>query len=260
MTELENVSADAPPLSYVFEESIPDQALCVSFKINVTYEDGQLDPDDYRLCRHVINYMKAHADIIAHTQGLHLEGKRQLPHIHLHFVIQSTMEWCKIMTNASQHRKRWFSKNEFTYPENKKMEMKSQPVDKLQPRWHFLCYPMKEGKFFKNVLFFEFEKDEMTPQMKKFLVDYAQQLYEVKKAKDVAQDKSDERKEIKYAEILAVAKKFPGGSYREYQIFMEDEYLEPIIDAGDNVPDIDNYKKNIKRASVQLKYFKSYEI
>lgn len=256
------VAKNSPPLAFAFEEAIAMDCICVSFKINVTL-DGSGNPihEDFQLARSVVTYMKAHADIVAYSQGLHTEGRRQIPHIHIHFVINSTVEWLRVMTNASQHRKRWFAKNELSYPERKGiLEMKTQPVDPSKPRWLFLAYPLKEGKFFKNKLFFEFEKEPMTIAMRDFLLNFGTELYNQKVARDFNNEKADERKEIKYNEILKVAEKFFGGTYREYQIFMEEEYLEPLIDEGYNVPDIDNYKKNIKRAAVQLKFFKSYDI
>lgn len=262
MEEIETGNSGNPALAYVFEEAIGPECLCISFKINVTL-DGSGSPitEDYQLARSVVRYMKEHADIVGHSQGLHTEGRRQIPHIHLHFIINSTVEWCKIMSNRSQHRKRWFDKNELPYPSKKGiMEMRPQELDTTKPKWLFLSYPLKEGKFFKNQLFFEWEKEPMTLQMRTFLLGFGTDLYNQKVARDYNNEKADERKEIKYNEILKVAQGFFGGTYREYQVFMEEEYLEPMIDQGFNVPDIDNYKKNIKRAAVQLKFFKSYDI
>lgn len=245
------------PLAYVFEENIGKNDFCVSFKLNIPDMD---DIEQRHYVTKIIQYMKANADVQMYSHGIHLEGKRNIPHIHIHFIITSSVGWTKVMTNASQHRKRWFVKEGLEYPEGKVLEMKSQPVDPLQPKFHFLAYPMKEGKYFKNGDFFSFLNSPMTTEMRKFLVDYAKNIYDQKVAHDLAADKSEERKEIKYSEILNIARKFTGGSFRDFQVYMEDNYITKLIDAGDSVPDIDNYKKNLKRAAVQLKFFKTYEL
>lgn len=245
------------PIAYVFEENIGLTDLCVSFKINIPNMD---EDEQIRLVQKLILYMKSHAELICYTQGIHTEGKRQIPHIHLHFIINSSTGWSKVMTNASQHRKRWFAKEGYEYPDSKVIEMKCQAVDQTQPKYHFLAYPMKEGKYLKRATMFEFLNAPMTTEMRNFLVDYGKSLYNLKVAHDLANDRCEERKELKYSEILLCAKSFTGTTFREFQIHMEASYIQKIIDKGDNVPDIDNYKKNLKRAAVQLKFFKTYEV
>lgn len=243
------------PLAYVFEENIADTDLCISFKINI---NNMTESDQILTIKKIISYMKANAEVTMYTHGIHTEGKKQIPHIHVHFIVNPTLAWTKAISNASQHRNRWFDKNEFTRV--KDYSMKPQEVDSKKPKYNFLAYPMKEGKYFKNKDLFWFDKDPMTPDMKKFLIDYAKTLYDQKVAHDLANDRCEERKEIKYNEILLAAKGFSGSSYRDFQIYMEERYIDKLLKNGDNIPDIDNYKKNLKRAAVQLKYFKTYEI
>ena len=255
--EVKSEQFSSSTMAYAFEENIGNTDLCVSFKINIP----NLDDTNQRLyVNKIIAYMKTYAEVQMFTHGIHLEGKRAIPHIHIHFIISTTIAWTRIMTNASQHRKRWFDQQGYEYPTGKIIEMKSDKVDPLQPKWHFLAYPMKEGKYFNNVKLFEFQIEPMTTDMRTFLIKYAKKIYDQKCATDLANDRCEERKEIKYGEILKAARNFNGDTFRHFQIYMEDEYIAKIIESGDNIPDIENYKKNLKRAAVQLKYFKTYEI
>lgn len=255
--KIEEFEQTGTPMAYVFEENVGNTDICVSFKINIPDMD---DDEQRRLVQKIVKYMKSNADVTMYSHGIHTEGKRQIPHIHIHFIINSSIGWLKVMSNASQHRKRWFAKEGFEYPDSKVIEMKTQNVDPTKPKFHFLAYPMKEGKYFKLKELFWFDNEPMTTEMKQFLIDYAKTIYDQKVAHDLAADRCEERKEIKYSEILKIAKGFTGTSFRDFQIYMEDTYIKKLIDSGDNVPDIDNYKKNLKRAGVQLKYFKTWEL
>lgn len=242
------------PLAYVFEENIPDDCVCISWKFNTP----KLDEDEIRiLIRNIIKYMKEYTEIISFTHGFHKQGKSKIPHYHVHFIVQNTDSVHKMCSNKSQHRSRY---KDYSFPKHVDLKMRDQPLEPNLPKFNFLAYPMKEGKYINNKDFFQFDNAPMTTDMKQFLIKYAEGIFNQKIANDLANERCEERKEIRYAEILKVAKNFNGDTFRDYQIFMEEKYIEPIIEKGENIPDIDNYKKNIRRAAVQLRFFKTYEI
>lgn len=256
--EVQIENHDHMPLAQVYAELIPDNCLCLSYKIN---NIDKYDEDDLKgLIANIIKYQKQFSDVFAFTHGIHLNGKSKTPHIHVHFIIASTVTWLKTQTNKSQHRNRWFGNNECWFPPND-LSTKSMSFDKTRPKYDFLAYPLKENRYYPNRKFFELDDEKMTDAMIKFLKDYAASLYEVKIAHDIANEKCEQRNEVKYNEILKIAKNYINtGRYLDFQIYMEENYIEKLISTGENLPDIDKYKKNLKRAAVQLKFFKTYEL
>lgn len=249
-----------------FEDNIESDSLCVSFKINVVMEDDQTSFEDYQLCRNVNQFMLDHTnkgrDIVAQTQGLHINGKRQKPHIHLHYIINNSIEFNDMRSNASQARKRYWKKQEWlNYPTEKgKLEMKVQPLEPLKSKYAFLAYPLKEKLYYKEKKYFQFMNDSMTKEMIEFLLEYANGIYELALAKNHTNDLSEQRKDLAWQEILAVARKYSGDhDYLSFQKFIYNEYLKPYMKENKNCPDVTNYNKNVRRAGVYLEIIFPWE-
>lgn len=261
--ESENITLEMEELgsgiAQYFEENIPDDALAVSYKFNINTEE-ELTFENSMSIRKIIDYMKSFTTVLAFTHGIHEEGKADKPHIHIHFYITPCEAWNKSKSNRSQHRNRWFDKECLSRIDG--ISVKEAKIQEGTPKFHFLSYPLKEGKYLKfKKISFELEGETMTKEFREFLLQYGQQLFQIKLGKDLANDKADERKEIKYSEILSIARNFTGGSYRDFQIYMEVNYIEKLyLERNIHIPDISNYKKNLQRAGVELRYFKSYEI
>lgn len=206
----------------------------------------------------IFNFIKAY------TFGIHMNGKKNIPHVHINFIVEYNDFIDSLLTNGPQLRNRYFGakKNNIGLkPAKNSVSIKTEKLRNDQPTFHFLAYPLKEGKYFKKKLN-QFDGELMHPEMLEFLSKVAQGIYDQKIAKELAQKKSEERIEAKYIEVLDVAREYKkvSDNYREFQIFMEINYIEKRLKEGKNIPSIDNYKKYLKKSAVVLKYFKTYEL
>lgn len=259
---------DAKPstLISVFQENIPDDALCVSWKLNVILDpSGCLTEDDIKLCKNINRYMLeiTDGDIYGQTCGIHVQGKRCLPHVHLHYIIKENAVWNKSGggSNPSSHRKKYFEKKSWAYPDKKgTLEMKPQALKTDAPKYQFLAYPLKEGKYIYSKQLFQWETEEMSLEMRNFLLEYAQQLFSVKLAKDKREEMAEERRELKFEEMREISKKYNGSkNYREFEDFMYDNYAVPYMEKNDTFPNVKNYNDNLQRCAVLTRKFKPYE-
>jgi len=242
-----------------FEDNIDNDCLCVSWKLNVVMEEDKVCQDDYQLARNIIYFMTEYTnggkDIVAQTQGLHLQGKKGIPHIHLHYIINNSVEFQSMSSNASMYRKRFWNKQQWlNYPTQKgKMEMRVQPLEQNKPKYAFLAYPLKEKLYFKEKKYFQFLQNSMTKEMIQFLLEYASGIYEQALAKNHTNDLCEKRKELAFQDILKVAENYKSEkNLRSFEKYMYESYLRPLMKETQSCPDITNYNKNIRRAGVFL--------
>lgn len=269
--EIGNEYEEGTGMVLAFQDNIDDDCLCVSWKCNVdgwdegtqrfSLEDEQLHK---QILEFMIDYTNGGKDIVAQTQGLHLAGKSKHPHVHIHYIINNSPEFQTMCNNASTYRKRYWGKKGWNYPLGKKgkMEMGTDPIDPLKPKYAFLAYPLKEKHYYNNKKWFQFLNENMTREMTTFLMRYASEIYEAAVAKHHTNDMSEKRKEIAFQDILKIAGKYEQVGINEFinfQKFMYVEYLKPLMKETKTCPDISNYNKNLRRAGVYLEIIYPWE-
>lgn len=142
----ENITAsfsELPTVAQVLEEFIPDDATCISVKINIP----DFDPSDNNFVPpsfgDIVQYLKdSSVDILACSSGIHLEGRNEIPHVHYHFICNHYNE----PSNPSQHRKRWLAKECNSLCNLDNVTFKYQRLEPKKPKYQFLAYPLKEGR------------------------------------------------------------------------------------------------------------------
>lgn len=143
---MENVKltfSDSLPVCELLEQFIPDDATCISVKVNVP----DYDPSDSNWAPPALSSIKAYLEdcgltILALSSGLHINGRREIPHIHYHFITTHTNG----PSNPSQHRKRWLAKEDNSIHSFDDAQFKYQPLESNKPKYQFLAYPLKEGR------------------------------------------------------------------------------------------------------------------
>lgn len=231
-----------------FQEQCHEDNLCLSFKKNFSEPDAKEEMNS--TCSAIMSYLfDSNVEVLASTAGLHLNGENKVPHVHVHvLVIKSTVPKT-MLSQASTHRQRKGGER------MRDVSMKSQvPRDAL---CSFLAYPFKEGLILSS-RFQLWMKDTMPRDCINFLKELATSIYQSNLAKNLIRDKSEQRKEKAYLELLEIARTGTYSSYKEFLIYMENEYIEKL--QPEDMCDIRNYKRNLEKIAVALRIIKTYEL
>lgn len=237
----------------VLEDSIPDDATCISVKINVPDFEEQ-DPNHLPVYGSVVRYLKdCGVDIIASSSGLHQNGKREIPHIHYHFIVAHYNE----PSNPSQHRKRWLAKSGNDGENFLDASFKYQRIDIRSPKYQFLAYPLKESKVLKRK-YYTFQGANMTIEMINFLRSVGETIYNTALALRLRQDKCTERKQLALKELYEICKAESFSSYKQMMTWLDTNYIDTL--ELEEMPDPKNYKTNCQKVAVKLKLLKYSEL
>lgn len=250
LTFSENLS-----ISEMMEQFIPDDATCISVKINIPdYDpsDNEFIPPNFA---DVVKYLKdSGVEILACSSGIHLNGRHEIPHIHYHFIANHYTA----PTNASLHRKRWVGKKE-----NKDIcsledvSIRYQSLKKNEPRFQFLAYPLKEGiKVLRRCYIYDGKK--MSNEMLDFLLSVGQTIYQTACALRLRQNKCQERKQLALKELFDLCKTKTFSNFREMMLWLDKNYIDTLD--LDDLPDPKNYKTNCQKVAVKLGILKYSDI
>lgn len=240
------------------EEVIPDDATCISVKVNLDdgeYSESQFVPPHMS---DIIAYLKdSGVEIISSTAGVHLEGRNQIPHIHYHFITSHYNP----PSNPSQHRKRWLNKADNSECDLGDATFKYQKIDKKYPVYQFLSYPLKEGKalhprYYKFI--YLFDKQPMEKGMIDFLKSVGTTIYQTQLALKLKQDKTQERKQLALKELYDICVKQSFSSYSAMMCWLDDNYIAELD--LEEMPDPKNYKTNCQKIAVKLGLLKYSQI
>lgn len=238
-------------LSLALSQQIESTFRIVEVKINYTKEECEagieLSPPESIYA--VISYFDdLKLDIVFATAGIHVNGKSQKPHLHWHLIVRS-LPTGTFQTENSKHRKRWLAKegNEdfsfegvtFRFP--KKME---------DPVWQVLSYPYKEG------LVCDHKPLQIIPkEFQKFLIDYAQEVYQVSLGLRARNDASEARRQKALNDLgkLCDDNKHMFTTYREMVKWLEINYLKML--PLEEKPTLANYKVNCQKIGNKLGIF-----
>lgn len=233
-------------------ETIKEEYRCISVKIN--YDKDEYDasnnkpPNGYYSVEAYFRDYKL--DIVYSALGLHLNGENKKPHVHYHLIVKELPSGTFI-SNNSQHRKRWNSKegNEIYSFDNVSIRFPK----KENPVWCLLSYPFKEGLPIKV--------GTKIPQLYyKFLLEYGKNLYQVSLGNRARNEACDERKKVA---LLSLAKlcedhKSEFADYRQMVIWLDTNYIDTL--PLEEKPDPRNYKTNCQKIAIHLGKLKYSDI
>lgn len=238
----------------LFENFIPEDATCISVKINIPDYDAS-DSNFIPPCfPSILRYLKdSGVELLAYSSGIHTEGRKQIPHIHYHFIANHYNE----PSNASQHRKRWLGKKGNETDTFEDATFKYQRLEGNKPRFQFLSYPLKEGQTLSSKHYM-FDNKPMTKEMKIFLLYIGKTLYAQQTALRLRQDKCQERKQLALKELYEICSQQSFSSFKEMMIWLDVNYIDTL--ELDDMPDPKNYKTNCQKIAVKLKLLKYSDI
>lgn len=237
-----------------FEEAIPDDATCISVKVNIQDLNVLENCNHYPAYGSVVRYLKdCGVDIIAVSSGLHLNGNRQIPHIHYHFIVNHY----NAPSNPSQHRRRWLAKSGNETETFADATFKYQALDPTLPKYQFLAYPLKESKLLKKRNY-TFKGEQMSLEMISFLMSVGETIYQTALALRERQDKCTERKQLALKELYEICKTNTFSNYKQMMTWLDTNYIDTL--ELEEMPDPKNYKVNCQKVAVKLKLLKYSEL
>lgn len=237
-------------LTNKFEE-IPDTSSVIVVKIN------NIDPSNIEIDEDLIlNYIKdLDVTVIYSSAGMHLNGKRKIPHVHWHFITTPLKSDTKY---TSQHRQRWCSKNGLSKDAFKNISMSFHMfIDTTKPKYSTLSYPLKEGisipPFVMKRAYMVGEK-KMGPQMLDYLLSVGKQIYDKELADNLRRDKCEERKKETFEYIWDLVKEQKFDSYKELCVWLEINYIREL--PYNKKPVLSNYKNIVMACALNLELIK----
>lgn len=238
----------------MLENYIPDDATCISVKVNVPdYDSSDVNfvPPGFSS---TLAYLKdSGVEILAFTCGLHLEGENKVPHLHYHFV-------CNHYTgdsNPSQHRKRWLRKKGNHLEDFSDASFMYRPIEPNKPKFQFLSYPMKEGHLLRSK-YYMFDGKLMTNDLRNFLLSIGKTIYDTQVALRMRQAKTQQRKQLAYSELVQLVGDRNFASFMELCDWFDENYLYKLD--YDDIPDPKNYKNNIRRIGIKKRLIRTFDI
>lgn len=242
-----------------FEEAIPDDSMVINVKLNFEItDDDSLDTIHTEMPLYDIKqYIQdLGCKILFSSAGYHLNGERKQPHLHYNFI---TTQF-KVPSNPSQHRQRWFNKTE-ALPDFLKCSFKfHMSIDKKNPKYSVLSYPLKEGLIVKDNRNFIFDTKPMTKTQKEFLILVGKAIYEKELGLKLRQDKCEERKKVTLNDLykLCFDNKNEFVDFRQMVIWLDTNYISKLT--IEEYPDPKNYKVNCQKIAVHLGKLKYSDI
>lgn len=242
------------PLSQVLEDFIPYDATCISVKVNLP----DYDPSDsnYRVPYwiDIIKYLKdSGVEILCASSGIHVNGKKQIPHVHYHIIANHYNE----PSNGSQHRKRWLAKQDNKNYSLGDATFKYQSLEQNTPKYQFLSYPLKEGIRLPSK-YYIYDGDKMTKEMFNFLMSVGKAIYDKNVALHLRQEKCQERKQLAFKELYELVGDITFSSFNELCDWFDENYLFKL--EYDDIPDPKNYKTNIKKIGIKKRLIRTRDI
>lgn len=238
----------------ILENFIPEDATCISVKINIPdYDasDNNFVPPAFGTVKQYLE--DSGVEILACSSGIHFQGRKEIPHIHYHFI---TTHYNGV-SNPSQHRKRWLAKADNHNHDFQDAQFKYQALEANKPKYQFLAYPLKEGNKLSSK-YYLYDGSKMTSEMVSFLLSVGNTIYQTQCALRLRQEKCQERKQLAYNELVELVGDKSFSSFRELCDWFDDNYLYKLD--YDDIPDPKNYKTNIRKIGIKKRLIKTFDI
>lgn len=233
-----------------------DDAMAICVKCNLPEEEGEWD--EYISIRWVtiIGYLSHYGyRIYASSGGIHVKGKAETPHFHLHFVLSKTGVKTPHPSNPSKHRGDWLKRElkdssvDYTFDECK-FEY-SDSLDKKKADYNILSYPLKEERLLDRS-YYRYNGDPMPQEMLDALLQYSVAVYAGEEAKEARRLKSQENSLCRKNDILKCAKEHRDlfSTYREMLMLLDVKYINKL--PFNEKPRPQEYKVNCQIVAVEL--------
>jgi len=233
------------------EENIPDDAMCVSAKINLEELPDNIEQyksEKYNdLKKFIIDKFEK---VYALSSGIHEHGEKNIPHIHHHFIIPKNEH-----SNRTKQKQDWLKKNPSRNLDG--ITFKFQKLETDKPKFQFLTYPLKERKMM-NTIYYKIDDEYMSKGMILFLQETGATIYESAKALYLRQEKSEERKQNAYLELVSLLKEAKFPNFRELCLYLDKEYVAKLD--IENIPNTKNYKENVRRIALHMGLLTTYDL
>lgn len=233
----------------------------VSVKLNLDHDEEEEWEEDlfdkFDVFRRFLT--DKYGNVLYSSVGKHLGGKNGKPHIHFHYVLDSSYK--SITSQARSNLKaRWCKDEE---PRDvilmRRVSFAFTPFDgaKNTP-WSFLSYPLKEGYKVNTMDVYI----GLTSRILGFLLSVGTTIYETSRAIQERNEKAIHRQidalDELYKFALEYYKKEAFTTFREMQLFFENFYLKQKVaeDGIHALPDPANYNRNLKKVGFALGVFR----
>lgn len=244
-------------LAEQFEQDIPEDSMVINFKYNL--DPSANDKDIHAPLLEMRQYVKSLTTILFSSAGIHYNGDLKRPHIHYNFITKPFKE----PSNRSQHRNRWFDKQDSPNREFKKVTAVFHDVmDKHSCKYAVLSYPLKEGFFTKDEYkqIYIYNGVSMTKEQKLFLKEVGTAIYEKEVGLKQRQEKCEERKKHALTSLRDLCREHKNefSTYREMLLWLDINYIAKL--EIEDYPDPKNYKTNCQKICVSLGKLKYSDI
>lgn len=234
-----------------------EDAMAICVKCNLPEDEEEWD--EYISIRWltILEYLAHYAyTIYASSGGIHMKGKAETPHFHLHFVLSKTGVKTPRPSNPSKHRGDWLKRVlkpgniiDYTF-EDCKFEY-SDSLDKKKAEYNVLSYPLKEGRLLDRS-YYRYNGEPMQQEMLDALLQYSKAVYEGEEAVQARRLKSQENSMCRKNDILKCAKEHRDlfSTYREMLLVLDARYINKL--PFNDKPRPQEYKINCQIVAVEL--------
>lgn len=239
-------------------ELIPDVATVVTVK----YSLPALVDDDERLWKAVDDRVEFCSMWLEKevglpnfmSVGLHLDGIRGKPHVHIHYIIPVKYQ-LKTASARSNSKIRFIQAcietEGYEWESiNQNLTFKFAPLDLGMPKWQILAYPLKERQRSPMIKHYYCYKDNTKKYMPSFLVDALENvggaIFEAARGIRERQEACKARKLNNLEEMykFAIENRSKFKTFKEMREFFEVELLGPDVPLAE-IPVIKNYNNNV---------------
>lgn len=185
--------------------------------------------------------------------GLHLDGIRGKPHVHIHYIIpvKFQLKTASARSNSKVRFIQYMNEDQgMEWGPMRELTFKFEPLDLGMPKWQTLAYPLKERQRSPYKHHYYYFKEGLRKTMPDVLVDALENvggaIFEAAKGIRERQESYKARRLNNLEEMYKFAKenrsKFK--TFREMREFFEEELLGPDIPL-EEIPVIKNYNNNV---------------
>lgn len=185
--------------------------------------------------------------------GLHLDGIRGKPHVHIHYIIpvRFQLKTASARSNSKVRFIQHMNEDEgMEWGPMKELTFKFEPLDLGMPKWQTLAYPLKERQRSPIRRHYYYFKDDTQKLMPSVLVDALENvggaIFEAARGIRERQEACKARKLNNLEEMykFAIENRSKFKTFREMREFFEVELLGPDVPLAE-IPVIKNYNNNV---------------
>jgi len=239
-------------------ELIPDIATAITVKYNVPVallddEEKLWKAVDDRVCFATMWLAKEVGIPRFSSVGLHLDGIKGKPHVHMHYICDARFEikTAQARSNSKTRFIKTMNEDGMEWGTFSELSFKFAPLDPEMPKWQILAYPLKERMRSPISRHYYYFKGDTRKEMPKVLIDALENvggaIFDATKALRERQDAHKARRLNNLQEMykFALENRSKFKTFREMREFFEDTLLSPKDIDLEDIPVIKNYNNNV---------------